>query len=249
LPFTLAHPAAVMPIAVKHSRWLDATALILGSMAPDFEYFIRFQPQAVVGHTFWGFLWYNLPLVLLTAFLWHRLVKKPLLLCMPNIFYRFVEPLYYSRWNIGSFRQLLAFFASAIIGMATHVFWDAFTHINAFFVKRIPFLRISIDLFGFKIAVYQILQQASTVFGLSILFLYLLSSSKKKYPKMPKTDTKDKLVYWTQVALIAVSILCIRMFFTLDGISMRYYGIYIVSLISGFIIGAIAVSLLYCTKG
>lgn len=39
MPFTFAHPAAVLPFAKKHSKHISVTALILGSMAPDFEYF------------------------------------------------------------------------------------------------------------------------------------------------------------------------------------------------------------------
>lgn len=39
MPFTFAHPAAVLPFAKKHSKHISVTALILGSMASDFEYF------------------------------------------------------------------------------------------------------------------------------------------------------------------------------------------------------------------
>ncbi len=39
MPFTFAHPAAVLPFMKKQSKYISVTALILGSMAPDFEYF------------------------------------------------------------------------------------------------------------------------------------------------------------------------------------------------------------------
>ena len=42
MPFTFAHPAAVLPFAKKHSSYISVTALILGSMAPDFPIFFIF---------------------------------------------------------------------------------------------------------------------------------------------------------------------------------------------------------------
>jgi hypothetical protein len=38
MPFTLAHPAIVVPLALQR---LILSALIIGSMTPDLEYFIR----------------------------------------------------------------------------------------------------------------------------------------------------------------------------------------------------------------
>ena len=38
MPLTIAHPAAVLPF--RHSR-LPISALVIGSLAPDFEYFLH----------------------------------------------------------------------------------------------------------------------------------------------------------------------------------------------------------------
>lgn len=43
LPLTFAHPAAVLPFSRK-SKYIHFSALVLGSMAPDFEYFLRGRP-------------------------------------------------------------------------------------------------------------------------------------------------------------------------------------------------------------
>ncbi|PFE05787.1 DUF4184 domain-containing protein [Bacillus cereus] len=37
-------------------RYVSVTALVLGSMAPDFEYVLHFQPNGVIGHIWLGFL-------------------------------------------------------------------------------------------------------------------------------------------------------------------------------------------------
>lgn len=51
MPFTLAHPAAVLPF--WRSR-LHFPALLLGSVAPDFGYFLAGRPVSGAGHTLWG---------------------------------------------------------------------------------------------------------------------------------------------------------------------------------------------------
>ena len=49
MPFTFAHPAAVIPFCKKH-QYVSVTALVLGGMAPDFEYFLHFRPYGIIGH-------------------------------------------------------------------------------------------------------------------------------------------------------------------------------------------------------
>lgn len=46
MPFTFAHPAAVLPFSKKQVNYISVTALILGSMAPDFEYFYTLDRMA-----------------------------------------------------------------------------------------------------------------------------------------------------------------------------------------------------------
>ncbi|SEF46838.1 protein of unknown function [Flavobacterium urumqiense] len=41
MPFTFSHPAIILPF-LKNKK-LSATALIIGSMSPDFEYFFRMK--------------------------------------------------------------------------------------------------------------------------------------------------------------------------------------------------------------
>ena len=241
MPFTLAHPAAVLPLIAKRRKWLDVTALILGSMAPDFEYFIRFKPQAVVGHTFFGFFYFNLPLVLLGAYLWHFLMKEPLIVSLPLKMKRYATVLLCETWGLHSIKELLVFAYSAIIGMITHVFWDGFTHVNAYFVARIPLLHRTVHLPFFDVAVFQILQQASTLIGFAALLWFLHRSAKQGGPEPSDIKKGYKIAYWLGAILIAAAVLLIRIC-TLGQFEMRYYGVYIVSFLSGLLIGLFIVS-------
>src|SRR5262245_44725270 len=61
MPFTIAHSAVALPVL----RWLRApyaaSALVVGTMAPDFEYFLRLRPFASISHTLPGLLVFCLP--------------------------------------------------------------------------------------------------------------------------------------------------------------------------------------------
>ena len=43
MPFTFSHPAIVLPLVRKSGHWFSATGLIIGSLTPDFEYFMRMR--------------------------------------------------------------------------------------------------------------------------------------------------------------------------------------------------------------
>jgi hypothetical protein len=50
LPFTFAHPSSSFPIKCIKPRYFSLVGLILGSMSPDFEYFIALEPYQIIGH-------------------------------------------------------------------------------------------------------------------------------------------------------------------------------------------------------
>src|SRR5688500_12471491 len=73
MPFTLAHPAIVLPFV--RQRYLSGTALIAGSVAPDFEYFLKMREDDVHSHTVAGLFYFNLPLVFLLSIVFHIIVR------------------------------------------------------------------------------------------------------------------------------------------------------------------------------
>ncbi|MCY6371486.1 DUF4184 family protein [Clostridium ganghwense] len=244
MPFTFTHPAIVIPVKKKWTSLFCFTALVIGSMAPDFEYFIRFIPIGTMGHTAAGFFYLNLPLCLLIAYIFHYIVKKPFIINLPNP----IDKWYYSfaveRWGIKSIRDFIVFTYSALIGMASHVFWDSFTHKTGFFVNMFSLLRKPIYIMNHKIPVYKFLQHGSTLIGMMIILIYLYKIRNTKEIILSKIFTKNKIIYHSSILLIAVLTVLYRMFYTLGGFSLRYFGVYIVSFISGLIIGIIIVSIL-----
>jgi len=168
MPFTPAHPAIVLPLLRRTRRWLSASGLIVGSMAPDLEYFFRLRPGGGVGHTLLGVLWLDLPLSLLIIGLFHSIVKKPLLLSLPAFFRLRLEWLAKQQWplrNLWSPRLLLGI----LVGCASHLLWDTFTHQRGRFESELQIL--SYEFAGVTLRAW--LQNGSSVIGLGAIAWYV----------------------------------------------------------------------------
>ncbi len=71
MPFTFSHPAIVLPFGLIGQRYFSMTALIIGSMTPDFEYFLRLRVRSDFSHTLFGVFWFDLPLGIVLCFVFH----------------------------------------------------------------------------------------------------------------------------------------------------------------------------------
>src|SRR6478609_2941554 len=85
MPFTFSHPAIILPITYLPRKWFSLTGLVVGSLTPDFEYFIRMRVQSDYSHTLSGLFWFDLPLGILLAFIFHNIVRDSLFENLPLI--------------------------------------------------------------------------------------------------------------------------------------------------------------------
>ncbi|HET7456508.1 MAG TPA: DUF4184 family protein, partial [Gemmatimonadaceae bacterium] len=78
MPFTLSHPAAAGALHPLVRRgWLPLSALVVGTMAPDFEYLIHLRPLALWGHSAVGLFAFCLPAGLAVLAAWELVVRDP----------------------------------------------------------------------------------------------------------------------------------------------------------------------------
>lgn len=240
MPFTFSHPAIILPLKYFPRKWFSFTGLIIGSMTPDFEYFIRMKVQSNYSHTISGFFWFDLPLALFIAFIFHNVVKTQLFDNLP----RGVRPRFIIfkdfKWNDYFKKNWLVVLISILIGTASHLFWDGFTHNHSYFVNRIPELKESILIFDKEIPLLKIAQHFSSLIGFAII---LFSISKLPKNNMRKNSTNQ--FYWIFVLLSSIIILIIRFAF---GLSIQQYGHIIVSAISSFFISLILIPLIFKSK-
>jgi hypothetical protein len=171
MPFTLAHAAAALPLRRLRLVW---SALIVGTIAPDLEYFVRLAPDDGYGHTLAGSLVLSLPLAILTLWLFHSFVRAPLIELLPNgVQRRLVN--HRGEFQFRGAARFTWIVASVLLGMATHLAWDSFTHPNTWLYRSWPVLREPVNamIFG-ALPIYKVLQHGSTIVGLGALLIWLL---------------------------------------------------------------------------
>ncbi|HEY0433570.1 MAG TPA: DUF4184 family protein, partial [Chitinophagaceae bacterium] len=137
MPFTFSHPAIIIPFCPKKFR-LSATGLVIGSLAPDFEYFLRMTNESRYSHTIAGIFFFDLPVGLILTFLWHLVARDAffdnVVLPLKARVIRFKKV----NWTASFLDHWMIVFVSIIIGAASHILWDAFTHDTMYFVQREP---------------------------------------------------------------------------------------------------------------
>ncbi|TKJ34226.1 DUF4184 family protein [Blastococcus sp. CCUG 61487] len=122
MPFTLVHPAAVLPLLRTP---LVPSALVAGSVAPDLPYYVSLRWTGgdltlTRTHEAASLLWLSplLGLALLTV--WHLLLARPLrALLPPAAAARLPAP---SPWTAARVAWVVP---AVVVGAATHLAWDA----------------------------------------------------------------------------------------------------------------------------
>lgn len=193
MPFTFAHPAAILPF-YKRLRIFDSlSALSIGSMAPDLSYFLPFHISRHASHSPAALIWFCLPVGLAVYVIFHILLKRPIWFLLPS---RLRLPLQdialrNRSWHV---KDILYVAIAILIGAITHIVWDVFTHPSAVTATYLPFLNeLVFTLFGRPFRVYNILQHASTLCGFLIIALvarrYLSTRGSNKEEPMKWANT------------------------------------------------------------
>jgi hypothetical protein len=172
MPFTLAHPAAILPLVRLLGRRVVPSALVVGSMTPDLAYVVPYVRRAA-SHSPAGLVWFCLPVGLLAYWAFHRLIAPALVALLPTALRARLTGML-SRPARAPAAPLAMVLACLLLGAMTHVAWDAFTHRGAAGVVLIPALDTPLFAFGgHEVRIYRLLQHASTAVGLLILAAWL----------------------------------------------------------------------------
>jgi hypothetical protein len=228
MPFTFSHPAIVLPLTFLPRQWFSLTGLVIGSLTPDFEYFLRMRIKSDFSHTIDGLFWFDLPLGLLLAFLFHNIIRDRLFDNLPTFLKSRFSTFKNFDWNRQFKQNWLVVTISFLIGAASHIFWDSFTHDHGYFVQTIPALQNSVDFLGREIQILKILQHSSTLLGGLVIAFAIY--------KLPTNKTENEninLKYWIILAGLTLTIISIRL---LSGLDFKQYGNLIVTAISAGLI-------------
>src|SRR5687768_17581224 len=117
MPFTISHAAAVLPLRKLGGSRLPLAAMMIGSMSPDFAYFLPPDLGRTSTHEFDGILLFCWPVGLALWLLFVHLVERPTIELLPEK-WRACVP----RSDATPSLRMYAFASLAIIlGAMTHV--------------------------------------------------------------------------------------------------------------------------------
>lgn len=133
MPLTLSHPAAVLPL---RRLGLPMSVMVIASMVPDLPLFLRSTAGYEATHRVVGVLTIDVVLTALAASVWFLLVRDAVVDLAPDAL-RLRLP---ARARLDR-RQIVLAPVAAVVGAATHVAWDAFTHPGRWGVRHVPWLQ------------------------------------------------------------------------------------------------------------
>lgn len=194
MPLTFAHPAAVLPLA----RWLPLSALAVGAVMPDVPYFFPYLVQDRFGHTLGGLFWFCLPAGALMLWGFHAIVKRPLIGLAPRGAQERLAPLAH-RFRVASATDAGRIALALLIGAASHVVWDAFTHQGSWGSALIPGFDRAVLGGSLRVSAPQAAQHASTLVGLGMIAV----AAQRWYRSAPRVHVPTGLSAPARAARLA----------------------------------------------
>ncbi|SCF70046.1 DUF4184 family protein [Streptomyces sp. Ncost-T10-10d] len=216
MPFTLSHAAAVLPGMRRDGTArgpLLASALVAGSFAPDMTYYADTAiPGAMefgrVTHSVWGVFTVDVLITAAVVALW-LLLREPSVALLPRTWQGRVHAFVRGQWcgsdrGAWNVRDGAWFVLSAVIGSATHVVWDAFTHHDRWGVRLLPVLDRNIG----GIPVFQLVQYGSSAVALAVLAWFTASGLRRTgaRPVPPSVPVLGRRGRWSAGALLSVCV-------------------------------------------
>jgi hypothetical protein len=179
MPFTLSHAAAALPFRKFKPIW---PALVVGTFAPDLQYFLFISDDDRSWHRYPEVLLYTIPFALLTLWVFEWVVKRSAIELLPTgvqqRLHDRLEPLPFSGW-----KQLAAIVMWIAIGIATHIVWDQFTHSYSWLAGHWISLQrpVSLPLVNTYLLAH-LLQHISTIGGFLVLCAWFVAWYRRTSP-------------------------------------------------------------------
>jgi len=202
MPFTPTHMLAALPIARHWSSPGIFSALMIGSMVPDWPLYIPVGPEYQLTHSFLGIFIACMPLGLAVTLLFVAAVRRPLLELAPSglqqRLIRFVRAR--PRLTAGSIARLAL---AVCVGATTHIVWDAFTHRGAWGVELLPGLQLVwFNALEENISGYMVLQHGSSLIGLPLMGLLSVVWYRRAEQQPVADPMISKMARWIWITLL-----------------------------------------------
>jgi hypothetical protein len=176
---------------------LDTTCLVIGAMAPDFEYFVHGKLVGTFGHSLLGIAGWGVPITLVTALAFHALVKWPLVAIAPGWIARRAAAFARRPWRM----RPIACVVSAVIGDLTHLGWDGFTHAAGWGERHFRWIdhRVTVPILG-QTPWFRVFQHVSSIVGLIVVISFVARVLRRAPATDVTPDARARLAYLACIA-------------------------------------------------
>jgi hypothetical protein len=209
MPFTISHAAAVLPFTRPLARWRLLSAAVIGSMVPDFGWFLPWRPARFETHSVDALLTFCLPVGLASYWLFQLLVRTPIMELLP--------PGAYARWrwletpaDYRSAKQWIWAAGGLLAGAITHLVWDAFTHEGGRGVRMLPILEEPVaHIEGHTLRGLQLIQDLNSLIGLIAVVLviaYGLRPGKAADAALPRRLRARERYAWIAAYVLVAAV-------------------------------------------
>lgn len=201
MPLTLpTHPVAAVALKRWRPGWFDGVALTIGAVAPDVAFAVDGYGVTIHSHAWHAPLWWALPLALVGARLvrWAAPTVAAHLPAGGRLALRDYGVLgaVRHRWQVTT--------SSALIGAASHIAWDAFTHPTVD-GGRVIFAFLHTHVWP-GVPWWQLLSVASDLAGfvLGTVLLVQLGRERllRRWHGSPPSTAPRPVPFWSAVALV-----------------------------------------------
>ncbi|MCD3363676.1 DUF4184 family protein, partial [Clostridium botulinum D/C] len=252
MSFTLAHPVLVLPLYKKNKSKFCLSALILGSMAPDFMTIFNIQGlyevyKCIDLDNYWSiktFILFYLPICIIAYLILKCLIKDFTIYILPySISGRVMTLIKYNN-NLNFLNKSIIFIYSTYIGVLSHAVLDEITHPNTFmwnFIKN----NIGYPRYNIPLVLYLLTSIIGLIILVSIFNRVPIDTSFKKEYYLPK---RSKILFSSFILFNGVFLCVLKYMLILSLFKTFIYTknltlliattrIIIIALIEGFSIG------------
>lgn len=235
--FTFSHPALILPARYLPRERYSMNGLIIGSMIPDLEYFIRLDNVSTFSHTPAGLFLFDLPAALLVLTIYHQAIRRPFISNLPDFVKLRLQDYLNFDWSDYFRKNPIVVLYSILIGSITHLLWDSFTSGNGYFVMHHAAFDAQVTVLHITLFTYKIIKHLSSLIGALVLLYVLFKLPKTKHKPLP-TDRW----YWLLILVITVIVTALQLLTYYQHITMNQL---IKKIVSSGLVSLIIVSLIY----
>ena len=202
MPFTLSHAAAALPLQRMLRGRAVLALLVIGSFIPDLPYFLPEPLSRINAHRLPGMILFGIPCGWLLYALWRYLLLAPIASLLPRAGAGLLLASQSQPVRVANGTLCL------LLGAASHVVWDAFTHRRGLIVHVWPTLAQPLaHLGGEDLPSYFFFQHGSTLLGFVVLFCCARRRVRNAPPDVLAAAPASHFNLRERIALLALLLL------------------------------------------